>query len=76
MAGTGWPVTAPTPPDFHSCSEVYGTELWPMDCGLASGLLPHGQDPVTYRLSQTNVPNALELPYSVSHGGYNEWVQY
>lgn len=69
MAGLGDPVTAPTPPDFHSCSRSYGENLWPTECSLASGLLPHGENPVTYRLSQTNVPNALELPFSVSHGG-------
>lgn len=69
MAGLGAPVTAPTPPDFSSCNQAYGTLLWPMDCSIASGLLPHGENPVTYSLSQTNVPNALKLPFSVSHGG-------
>lgn len=68
MAGLGFPVIPPTPPDFHSCNQAYGSMIWPTDCDIASTNLPHGQDPVTYHLRQTNLPNALALPFTVSHG--------
>ena len=57
---------APVPPDFHLCSEAYGTHLSLAACRVAASSLPGGSTPVSFSLTTEGHP--VSFPISVDYG--------
>ena len=55
------PILAPTPPDFHVCSPMYGMDLDIYDCLRAVDQLARGSRPMPYREGLIDSPYGLPL---------------
>lgn len=67
----GVPVHVPTPPDFHFCNPLYGSDLDIYDCLRAVEQLPKGHLPMPFQ--EGSVHSSHGLPILVSGGKYQQY---
>lgn len=57
----GVPIHVPTPPDFHFCTQLYGSHLDIYDCLHAVEQLPRGHLPMPFQEGSMHSPYSLPL---------------